>query len=88
MLNTIVMKELKELQEKYFKKEGVIAFRLWAFVTMTLELYDDPVEEKVEMLYGKVIDFYDSIWMETKATDEERKDIQKIIDVLTFLRIK
>jgi len=82
-LNPIIMPE--ELKKKYSQKEGEIAFRLWSFALTIAELETSPNKEKTENLYDKAVAFSSSSWMEIKATKEERDDLQKMIDRLTFL---
>ncbi|MBR2273328.1 MAG: hypothetical protein IJ864_00620 [Alphaproteobacteria bacterium] len=75
------------MEKKYFQKEGLIAFKLWAFELLIDALEVDRQLEKIEQLYDKVVQFSQSIWMETKATAEERKDMQNLVDRLTIMRL-
>lgn len=82
MLNPVIMK-----LEDYFQKEGEIAFRIWGFMSMLNSLKENPNLEKAQRLYDKIITFSDSPWMEIKATQEERDDLQKVIDEVTLLTV-
>ena len=75
------------LREKYFKKEGYTAFRLWTFAIAIEELSQKKNKAKVASLKEQVIEFYDSAWMSVRGTAEEKADLQKIIDEITVLEI-
>lgn len=77
--NTIIMKQ------KYFEKTGEIALRLWSYSLILSELKAHPNKEKTKNFYEKVIEFRTSPWMEIKSATEERADLQKIIDELTYM---
>ena len=75
------------MKKKYFEKEGEIAFRLWVFSLAVAELEANPNQEKARNLYDKVATFSTSPWMEIKSTEEERRDLQKLIDTLTLMTV-
>jgi len=75
------------MEEKYFKKEGLIAFRLWMFSLATDALKKNPNKEKAITLREQVVEFSESAWVSARGTKEERADLQSFIDDLTVLTI-
>lgn len=81
MSNVIIM------EEKYFKKDGPIAFRLWMFGLALQQLKKTPNKEKATFLLGKVVEFSESAWISARGTKDERDDLQKVIDDLTNITL-
>ena len=75
------------LREKYFKRDGYTAYRLWLFAVALEELSQENNRAKAGSLKDQVIEFFDSAWMSVRGTAEEKEDMQKIIDELTVLEV-
>ena len=73
--------------EKYFNKEGMIAFRLWMFALGLNALKQTPNKEKAAALCDRVVEFSESAWVSAKGTKEEKADIQSLIDDLTNITL-
>lgn len=73
------------LKEKYFRRDGPIAFRLWMYAVVIEELEKNPNKPKAISVRERIIEFSESAWVTTRGTTEERADIQKMIDNLTYI---
>ena len=80
-LDVIIMKQ------KFFRKEGETAFRLWIFSMALAELKKQPQNaEKLNRVLEKVEEFTRSNWVKFNATDEEKKSLQTILTELQHLK--
>lgn len=73
------------LKEKYFTKEGPIAFKLWVFAVAVEELSKGMNKSKAISLRERIIEFSESAWLTSRGTKEEKQDIQQMIDDLTCM---
>ena len=70
---------------KYEKIQGEVAFRLWMFGLALAELERNPIEDKAVNLLGKVKAFAVSEIVQKQASQEEKEDLQKVIQRLLNL---
>ena len=65
--------------EKYFNREGTIAFKLWLYSIAIEALKKEPNLERVRFLHWEISQYLQSHWVRKKATEEERGDLQSIM---------
>lgn len=70
---------------KYEKIQGEVAFRLWMFGLALAELERNPIEDKASNLLGKVKAFAMSEIVQKQASQEQKEDLQKVIQRLLSL---
>ena len=70
---------------KYEKIQGEVAFRLWMFGLALAELERNPIEDKAGNLLGKVKAFAMSEIVQKQASQEQKEDLQKVIQRLLNL---
>lgn len=70
---------------KYEKIQGEVAFRLWMFGLALAELERNPIEDKAGNLLGKVKAFAMSKIVQKQASQEQKEDLQKVIQRLLNL---
>ena len=70
---------------KYEKIQGEVAFRLWMFGLALAELERNPIEDKADNLLGKVKAFAMSEIVQKQASQEQKEDLQKVIQRLLSL---
>ncbi|MBE6453523.1 MAG: hypothetical protein E7017_01385 [Alphaproteobacteria bacterium] len=70
---------------KYEKIQGEVAFRLWMFGLALAELERNPIEDKAGNLLGKVKAFAMSEIVQKQASQEQKEDLQKVIQRLLSL---
>lgn len=64
--------------QKYFKRNGEIAFHMWVFASSLANLERLPNLGKVTILLSKVCAFGGSDMFKTNATAEEKADLEQI----------
>ncbi len=70
---------------KYGEIQGEVAFRLWMFGLALAELERNPIKDKVGNLLGKVKAFAMSEIVQKQASQEQKEDLQKVIQRLLNL---
>ena len=70
---------------KYEKIQGEVAFRLWMFGLALAELERNPIEDKAGNLLGKVKAFAMNEIVQKQASQEQKEDLQKVIQRLLSL---
>lgn len=74
------------MKEKYFKASGETAFRLWIFSMALEELKKQPKNiEKTTALLEKVQKFANGNWVKFNASDEQKDDLNTILNELLKL---